>query len=206
MVILGEHKYLITLWCPVRVTIDLPLARPVDQCFRLFFWSWLNLLSPINTVLPRLPCKESRGLRPQRRSDLRQVRSGAKPHWNHPFSFTPICSCFRVLCFHQPTTKPESCLSFSLDFHSLLLLIFKHQILLIVPPNSCYKPTWLQPLFRPPSSSPSRGEGTSPPELWAPEVPWGRISPILTTASKLVSWIISVPLPCILYTTEQTGA
>lgn len=129
-------------------------------------------MSPINTVLPRLPCKESRGLRPQRRSDLRQVRSGAKPHWNHLFSFTPIRSCLRVLCFHQPTSKPESYLSFSLDFHFLLLLISKHhQILLIVPPKSCYKPTWPQPLFRPPSSSPSRGEGTSPPGLSAPEVP-----------------------------------
>lgn len=35
------------------------------------FSDGVSLLSPINTLLPRLPCKERPGLRPQSRLDLR---------------------------------------------------------------------------------------------------------------------------------------
>lgn len=56
MAILGEYKYLITLRCSARVPIDLPLARSV---LWVVFLMVVSLLSPINTILPRIPCKES---------------------------------------------------------------------------------------------------------------------------------------------------
>lgn len=94
------------------------------------FSDGVSLLSPINTLLPRLPCKERPGLRPQSSLDLRQVRTRAKLHWNHPLYPTRIGACFRVLCFHQPTTKPEICL---LIIYPKLPLSFTSHI----PSSSC---------------------------------------------------------------------